>query len=195
MKAWDIENISFNFKDLKILDVNINQILCLIKIYLSSKKVYFDYDLSKGHISDLIEKEYLISNKSGFYLRDKGEKVIKLFVSIKVDKSKDEELDSYTSQYRSLFKDIRVGSMGNAKAVKKKLQRFIDTNTDVTFDDIINASKLYIDSFNGNFKYIKRADYFIYKQNYKGEETSELEIWIEQVKKEPENSDWRTELK
>lgn len=85
--------------------------------------------------------------------------------------------------------------MGNAKAVKKKLQRFIDTNTDVTFDDIINASKLYIDSFNGNFKYIKRADYFIYKQNYKGEETSELEIWIEQVKKEPENSDWRTELK
>jgi len=169
--------------------------MCLIKIYLSSKKIYFDYDLNKVYINDLIEKEYLVSDKTGVYLRDKGEKVVKLFVTIKIDKQKDEKMEDYTKEYRLLFKDIRVGSMGNLQSVKKKLERFLETNTDVDFDEIIKATKLYIESFNNNFKYIKRADYFIYKQNFRGEETSELEIWIEQARKEPENSDWRTELK
>jgi len=84
--------------------------------------------------------------------------------------------------------------MGSSISTKKKLQRFMDNNPEITFEEIINASEMYIDSFNDSFKYIKRADYFIYKQNYKGEETSDLEIWLEQSMKEPENSDWRTEL-
>jgi len=169
--------------------------MCIIKIYLSSNKIYFDYDMNKAYINDLIEKQYLISDSKGLYLRDKGKKVIKVFVKIKEDSRKEEELDNQLKTYRSLFKDIKVGSMGSGLSTRKKLQRFMDSNPDVTFDELINATEMYIENFNGNFKFIQRADYFIYKQNYKGEETSNLEIWVEQSKKEPENSDWTTELK
>lgn len=150
--------------------------------------------MNSAYIKDLVEKDYLVSNQMGIFLRDKGIKTVKLFVSIKEDNDKIEELEQQVTEYRSIFKDIKVGSMGNLSSTKKKLKRFMDENPDIKFQDIITATTSYVDSFNGAFKYIKRADYFIYKQNHRGEESSELEIWLEEIKKEPENSDWRTKL-
>tara|TARA_R110000796_G_scaffold236214_1_gene355519 strand:- start:91361 stop:91816 length:456 start_codon:yes stop_codon:yes gene_type:complete len=150
--------------------------------------------MRRTYIERLLDKDYIIRNKTGLYLRDKGEKLIKIFVQIDIDNEIDDELNERVKEFRLLFKNIRTGSMGNLQSVKKKLDRFLTDNKDTSFEEVIQATELYIEHFNGAFKYSQRADYFIYKQNHRGEETSNLEIWLEEARKEPENSDWRTKL-
>lgn len=189
-----IEEISFNIKKLSLLDININELLCIVKIWMNYNKQYFDYLLSKKWIESLESKGYIVHHKKDVYLRAKGKKIIDLFIS----SNKDEDNSKYsimTDEYRSLFKGIKNGSMGDRNSVKSKLIRFLKENPNTSFNEIKLATKKYIESLNGNYNFIRRADYFIYKQTgLKKEEISDLSTWIEIIREEPENSDWRTNL-
>lgn len=100
-------------------------------------------------------------------------------------------------KYRMIFKGTKPGAMGAEKACVEKLTRWMMENPDYTFDDILNTARYYIDSLNGIYKYLRRADYFIFKRDgNKREELSDLSAFIEEGKDFTlsTNEDWTSEV-
>jgi len=92
-------------------------------------------------------------------------------------------ISSWMDEYRALFKGTKVGAMGDPKACLDKMIRFFTEYPDYANKDIIfNATKKYIQTeANQNYKYLQRADYFIYKVTGK-EETSRLASFCSDAK-------------
>ena len=95
----------------------------------------------------------------------------------------------------------------NRREVAGKLKKFYKLyNPDgkYTEDDIAEATKKYVEAFNGNYKYMKLLKYFILKNEHKVdsegrafiEETSQLATMLENKNSvDPNNENWLTELK
>lgn len=100
-------------------------------------------------------------------------------------KQGDEELRNsikeWIDDYRNLFKGTKVGIMGDPKACLDKMVRFFQEYPQFANKDIVfKATEAYIQSeANYNYKYLQRADYFIYKIVGK-EETSRLAGYCEE---------------
>lgn len=88
-------------------------------------------------------------------------------------------------RYRSLFKGVRVGNMGNRQNVINLINRFI-YEYKVNFDEILEATMYYIQ--NTEMQYITNAENFIYKTTPKGE-VSKLYDVIEELRLTKEHSD------
>lgn len=93
---------------------------------------------------------------------------------------------------------------GNKKDNSLKLKKFFKVyGNKYTDEQIINAAKSYVSSFNGNYSYMRILKYFIWKdekkQNEDGkmfvEETSDLASWIENAGQVEEDSSWTSELR
>ena len=92
---------------------------------------------------------------------------------------------------------------GNKKDVSLKLKKFFklygNTYTD---EQILNAAKAYVESFNGNYAYMRILKYFIWKDERKVnsdgetyiEETSDLANYIENEGQNV-NHEWTAELR
>lgn len=79
-----------------------------------------------------------------------------------------------------------------------RLKIFIKKFGDFTDDQIINAAKNYISSFNGDYSYMQILKYFIYKNVNDGdtiEIKSQLLNYIENEDSEEVNQNWTSELK
>jgi len=76
-----------------------------------------------------------------------------------------EDVSNWYQDYRKLFNGTKPGAMGDKKATLKKLQKFVKENPEYSVKDIFNITKKYIDSFQGDYKYLQQADYFIYKED------------------------------
>lgn len=203
----NINEVSINLERLKITKLNINHLLTLIKIYFISCKEFFDYTIDESDARFLQKNQFIVIYKEKnikYFLRDKGKIILDQIVKFKyptpeeikksIKKDKADDFEIKIKKYRNKFNGLKLGSMGNLQDVKTKLRRWMKNNPDVSFKEILEATDLYIESLNGNYNYLQRADYFIYKQNRKKEETSRLSIFIEEIRKEPENSDWTTNL-
>jgi hypothetical protein len=88
---------------------------------------------------------------------------------------------------------------GNKVDIVKKLKSFFRRyGTDYTNEQIIDATKRYIASFNGNYMYLKLLKYFIWKDERRDGEiiqSSMLADWIENTGQvNHTNSDWTTSL-
>lgn len=95
----------------------------------------------------------------------------------------------------------------NRREVSSKLKRFYKLyNPDgkYTADDIVKATKSYVEAFNGDYKYMKLLKYFIIKNEKKTdsdgngyiEETSQLATILENKDNvDPTNENWLTELR
>ena len=101
-----------------------------------------------------------------------------------------EGFDEFIEEYRSLWKGLKLGSMGSPNACKEKMERWMKENPNYTKEDILKAAKIYINSLN-NYQYLQAAHYFIYKKDGK-EEDSRLSAFIEE--KEVDNTDWTVKL-
>ena len=101
-----------------------------------------------------------------------------------------EGFDEFIEEYRSLWKGLKVGSMGSPNACKEKMLRWMGENPNYTKEDILKAARIYINSLN-NYQYLQAAHYFIYKKDGK-EEDSRLSAFIEE--KEVDNTDWTVKL-
>lgn len=101
------------------------------------------------------------------------------------------EVDSFINEFRLKWKGLKPGSMGDPNACKQKMYKWISENPEYTKDQILNAANVYIDSLD-SFKYLQRADYFIYKKEGPYEH-SRLSTFIDE--EESVNHDWVSELK
>lgn len=87
---------------------------------------------------------------------------------------------------------------GNKTDIKKKLLSFIKKyGNDYTDDEIIEATKSYVEGFNGQYKFMRLLQYFIWKEEVKdGTKVtiSELANHLENAESEESKEDWTTKL-
>lgn len=88
-----------------------------------------------------------------------------------------EEVQLRYQEYRNLFKGLKPGAEGSKSLVINNLIKFISTEKH-SFDEILEFTQEYIDSKYGEFKYIRQADYFLYKV-IGGRTTSTLKEFID----------------
>jgi hypothetical protein len=85
----------------------------------------------------------------------------------------------------------------NKREVTLKLKSFFKLygNT-YTEEQIINAARDYVDSFNGDYRFMRLLKYFIWKKDGEQGEISELATFIDNAGQENESDDnWVTELR
>ena len=88
--------------------------------------------------------------------------------------------------------------------LKKFFLKYGDNHTD---EEIIDTTKRYVDSFNGNYQYMQLLKYFIWKNKVTGEEVvrgrivgeverqSQLAAWLEDTEEKSVNHDWDVALR
>ena len=89
-----------------------------------------------------------------------------------------EEIEHRVDEYRMLFKGIRAGSIGTKKDIKQLLQSWFSSNLNYTFDDVLTATRHYIET--EDQKYISNADNFITTIK-NGKTVSKLSIVLEDL--------------
>lgn len=116
----------------------------------------------------------------------KEKKVVK-----KSSRSINDGFEEFITQYRNLFKGLKVGSMGSHNSCSDKLSRWLKENPQYSKEDILKAAKIYINSLD-NYQYLQQADYFIYKKDAHGE-SSRLSAFIDETEVN-NNTDWTSRL-
>lgn len=124
------------------------------------------------------------------------------------DKQSDDRLDILATALMEIFpKQKKVGTShyfrGNRKDVILRLKKFFKLYGDKFSDEqILDAAKRYVESFNGNYQYMRVLKYFLWKDekkvNTEGEiyidESSDLATLIENVDSEDYRQDWTTSI-
>jgi hypothetical protein len=192
--------------DLSVLveyQVTINECMSLIKIYRDDD---FNFDDTGVDYEKLQTEKFIkiIKNQdeNHYILRQKGndfiESVIGHDITIKAAKKKKNKVNvdliTRLPEFRAQWKGLRPGSMGSLQSCKDKLTRWMAENPDYTMDEIIGAAEAYINSLNGDYRFLQRADYFIYKQENNREESSRLSAFIDEIGMNTSQGDWTTKL-
>lgn len=96
-----------------------------------------------------------------------------------------DRIENLVNKMRELFpKGMKIGNSawrGNVRELKLRMQKFFKLYGDYPDEDILKATKAYVDSFNGNYTYMRILKYFILKseikqhQNEIGEIVSQVE--------------------
>lgn len=118
-------------------------------------------------------------------------------------------LEELALKLASIFpKEKKAGTChyfrGNKKDNILRLKKFFKLYGSYTDEQILEAARKYVQSFNGNYSYMRILKYFIWKDeikiNSEGEryvdETSDLANWIEnEGQEESLSNDWASTLK
>lgn len=141
----------------------------------------------------------------GHLTEESRQKLASVLYDKEKEPSSDMRIDILTEQLMRIFpKGKKEGTpyywKGNRKEIKEKLRKFFvyfgDTYTDA---QILSAAQRYVDSFNGNYRFMRLLKYFIWKNDTKlttegrtVEQVSELASYIENAGTEssPNNEDW-----
>lgn len=120
-----------------------------------------------------------------------------------------ERIENLAIKLMEIFpKQKKVGTChyfrGNKKDIVLKLKKFFKIYGKFSDEQILNAAKSYVQSFNGNYSYMRILKYFIWKDevkvNSEGEryvdEVSDLASWIENEGQEENlNTEWTSTLR
>lgn len=154
--------------------------------------------VSQDGYTSLQEKQFVKITDDEIILREKGKLFIELIsidrrsTSRRVVKELPLEVETFASEFRSLWKGKKPGSMGSLISCTHKLHRWMLENPTYTKDEILRAAKLYLNTLDNNV-YLQRADYFIYKVEATGQENSRLSAFIEEIDDKPVE-DWTNQL-
>lgn len=115
-----------------------------------------------------------------------------------------DQFDLLSNQLKELFpKGKKPGTSlmwrGSGYEVVKKLRTLVKkTGAKFTNEEAIEATKRYVESFNGNYSYMQILPYFILKQvpvNGVYEERSQLLSYIENANQEDVDNSWTSEIR
>lgn len=196
-------NININEKVCEENNLSVPKVLALAAIQYSTPK---DYE-------ELI-KEGLITKYNGsmfeperrYSLMDKAEELLtKIIINSDSNVTKrSTSIEELADKLRDIYPNGKIVNSNyyyrcNRQDIINKLKTFFKMyGTKYTDEQIINATQKYIDSFNGNYTYLKLLKYFIWKdERLKGESVqSLLADFIENESSEDiTNTDWTVELK
>lgn len=143
-------------------------------------------------IFELLKKTKLIKSLEmrGYIQNVNGEYIISEKLQETIDNVSD--TDWILEEYRPRFSSEatgEAGKMGDSTAVVFKMKKFMLSHPEVTKQEILAATDLYIESVT-NKKYLKQADYFIFKKESHTDESevSTLSIWLEELRNQTPKS-------
>lgn len=118
------------------------------------------------------------------------------------------DISELASKLREIFpKGIKSGSAawrGNVREITLRLQKFFKLyGSKYTSEQIIDATQKYVDSFNGDYKFMRILKYFIMKSEVKTDEngvghiedTSDLANFLENDCVRDDSDEWLIELR
>lgn len=179
--------------------VSLGEVLMLLahqnKIELKKAQ---DLLIQKGYIT--AERDSLFQ-QNGWRVTRKGQELLD---SVVLDSESSEKSDadilSLAEKLKEVFpagrKDGTSNYWAEGKAlIAKRLKAFFKKyGTDYTDEQIVNAAKKYVESFNGNYQFMRTLKYFIFKdRDIAGEReyTSDLLNYLENAgKEEVLKDDW-----
>lgn len=159
----------------------------------------------------LIEKEILVKDIFGGYMITQrwDDVVSTIILDSDKDKQTPERLENLAIKLAEIFpKEKKAGTChyfrGNKKDNILRLKKFFKLyGNKYTDEQILNAARRYVESFNGNYTYMRILKYFIWKDEIKldsegnkyVEETSDLASLIENEGASDLGQDWTSQLK
>lgn len=164
----------------------------------------YEHLIKEGYITKVngslfnLDKKFSITSKGINLLSD---------VILDSDKTLIENKDSIRELAIKLREVYPEGKMagtsyyyrGNIADIEKKLKSFRKRYGTYSDKDIIEATKKYVASFNGNYIYLKLLKYFIWKDEVRDGEVVQVSMladWIENAgQKSNLNSEWATNLR
>lgn len=152
-------------------------------------------------LEGLWKKGYLIKEVGGFKLDNNKLSFLSdlLTEAFLVNADNKDEIMQIAEEMRSLFPEGKKEGTpyywkDSKNIIAKRLATLIKKyNIKYTKEEIIEATRSYIQSFNGNYQYMQLLKYFIYKKNNEGEFVSQLLSYMEN-KDQTSNNDWTSEL-
>ena len=187
----------------KKYNLSIEEALVLIGLKYSSQEIFqklnkerFLLDLGSSIFEE--ETKYKLSRKANEVLS------CILAESTDVVAKRTTNIEELADKLRNVYPSGKIYNTNyyykcNRQDIINKLKTFFKMyGTKYTDEQIINATQKYIDSFNGNYTYLKLLKYFIWKdERLKGESVqSLLADFIENENSEDiTNTDWTVELK
>lgn len=118
--------------------------------------------------------------------------------------AKEDSIKELADKLRSIYPEGKMEGTSyyyrcNKADIIRKLKSFFRRYGEYTPEQIIEATQRYINSFNGNYTYLRLLKYFIWKDENKDGETlqvSQLADWIENKNEtNATNTDWTTTLR
>ena len=195
--------IEVNYKICKKYNLSIEEALVLIGLKYSSQEVFqklnkerFLLDLGSSIFNE--ETKYKLSRKANEVLS------CILAESTDVVAKRTTNIEELADKLREIYPNGKIFNTNyyyrcNRQDIINKLKTFFKMyGTKYTDEQIINATQKYVNSFNGNYAYLKLLKYFIWKdERLKGESVqSLLADFIENESSEDTtNTDWTVELK
>ena len=136
-------------------------------------------------INRMLERELIVQDMFGNYIVTQhwDDELQKVLLESDAEVPKDNDLNYLVGQLREIFpKGIKTGSAawrGNKREITLRLQKFFKIYDKYTDEELISATKKYVESFNGNYTYMRILKYFILKDEVKiGEDGNR---YVEQV--------------
>ena len=199
------KSLVLNFEVLTNFNISVEEFLFLYNISENKPLYKENIDLEKLQKQQLI-KIVTEDEEIKYFLREKSIQLIE-FLTIEMEDSLEsseknikksnrvinQEIAGRIEEFRNKWKGLKSGSMGSQKSCQLKLLRWMKENPNYTFDDILKAANIYLESLNGDYRFLQRADYFIFKQENNREESSRLSAFVDEIGL-TNNDDWTTNL-
>lgn len=167
-------------------NLTITEVLCLL--FLKSCDGNYSDVVSKLIKEEkIIESNTLDSNNVDYlYLTPHWDDEVSSIILESDNSVPDKDrIENLVNKMRELFpKGMKIGNSawrGNVRELKLRMQKFFKMYGDYSDEAILKATKAYVDSFNGNYTYMRILKYFILKseikqhQNDLGEVISQVE--------------------
>lgn len=181
---------------------------CTPDILFYIAALYFKAPISLNTFMNVCSKGFIeydgFSNKEPINLRLSQDGInfiesVLLNSEFRPDVAKEDRYDSLAVKLMELYpKGRKEGTSymwrDSKSIIAKKLKALVKrTGAEFTDEQAIEATKKYVESFNGNYTYMQLLKYFISKRLVVGgeiEETSQLLSYIENANQESLDNDW-----
>lgn len=197
------------------MDININEEICKkygldVSEILAVLLVKTCNDIPKL-FSILEEKEIVVKDiLQGYMITQRwDDTVATILLDSDAKAPSSDRIENLAIQLMEVFpKQKKVGTChyfrGNKKDIILRLKKFFKLYGKYTDEQIVTAAKKYVESFNGDYSYMRILKYFIWKDEVKinsegdryVDEVSDLANWIENAGQEENlRNDWATTLR
>lgn len=156
--------------------------------------------LNEEICSSLWNKSYLIKEATGYsWNKNMNSKLNGWLASSSISRTKQIENEELAKSIQELFpKGFKGGTVypwrDSAKIIAERLTLFFKKFGEYSKEEVIDATKRYVESFNGNTQYMQVLKYFILKPDKEvGGNTSMLASYLEN-KEQANNQEWATEI-
>lgn len=198
--------ISLNDKVIQSSGVSLGEVLFMIAVQNSIDLEEAKSDLlNKGFIGEAYNRETCLPE--GYFITRTGGTILNNIIldSDKLTGSTDvvSRIDALVPQLQQIYPEGKNFNnqywRGNKTDIKRKLQTFFKKyGNDYTDEQIISATQAYVSGFNGDYKFMRLLQYFIWKEEIKdGTKVpiSELANYIENAGQTDDlTNDWTTTL-